>query len=123
MPSTEETVKTYSAAWTETDAGRRLEMLERCWTEGGVYSDPLNVAEGREALDALIGATQQQFPGVRFAFESGIDQHHEFIRFQWRMVRPNGDTLVDGLDVGELAPDGRLRRITGFFGPFPKVPN
>jgi hypothetical protein len=27
--------------------------------------------------------------------------------------------VVGGLDVGALAPDGRLRRITGFFGEVP----
>jgi hypothetical protein len=27
--------------------------------------------------------------------------------------------VVAGIDVGELAPDGRLRSITGFFGELP----
>jgi hypothetical protein len=31
-------------------------------------------------------------------------------------VSPRGDVVLDGMDVGELAPDGRLRRIVGFFG-------
>jgi len=26
---------------------------------------------------------------------------------------------MEGIDFGELAPDGRLRRIAGFFGPPP----
>jgi hypothetical protein len=29
------------------------------------------------------------------------------------------DPPLTGLDVGELAPDGRLRKITGFFGELP----
>jgi hypothetical protein len=28
---------------------------------------------------------------------------------------------MDGFDVGELATDGRLRRIVGFFGSFPPL--
>jgi hypothetical protein len=28
---------------------------------------------------------------------------------------------MEGFDVGELGPDGRLRRIVGFFGPFPPI--
>jgi hypothetical protein len=27
--------------------------------------------------------------------------------------------VTEGFDVGQLADDGRLRRIVGFFGPFP----
>jgi hypothetical protein len=27
--------------------------------------------------------------------------------------------LVEGMDFGELGDDGRLKRIVGFFGPFP----
>jgi hypothetical protein len=30
--------------------------------------------------------------------------------------------MSEGFDIGELAEDGRLRRITGFFGPFPEAP-
>jgi hypothetical protein len=32
------------------------------------------------------------------------------------LVGPDGTVAVAGVDVGELADDGRLRRITGFFG-------
>jgi hypothetical protein len=29
--------------------------------------------------------------------------------------------LLEGMDFGELGDDGRLKRIVGFFGPFPSV--
>ena len=35
------------------------------------------------------------------------------------VVGPDGTVAVSGIDVGELADDGRLRRITGFFGELP----
>ena len=32
------------------------------------------------------------------------------------LVGPDGTVALKGLDVGEVGDDGRLRRITGFFG-------
>jgi hypothetical protein len=50
---------------------------------------------------------------------SGIDAHHDYLRFLRELVAPDGTVALAGLDVGELAADGRLRRITGFFGALP----
>ena len=48
---------------------------------------------------------------------SGVDEHHGFVRFTWRLIATSGEVLRDGTDFGELGPDGHLRRIVGFFGP------
>ena len=37
----------------------------------------------------------------------------------WDLVTPEGAVVVAGVDIGALASDGRLRRITGFFGEVP----
>ena len=37
------------------------------------------------------------------------------------LVGPDGAVAVAGMDVGEVAADGRLRRITGFFGGLPEA--
>jgi hypothetical protein len=61
-----------------------------------------------------------QVPGHRFRRVSGIDTHHDQIRFAWDLVAPDGTIVVAGIDIGEMAEDGRLRRITGFFGGIPE---
>lgn len=115
----EETVRAYGAAWNEKDSAGRRRLLEASWAEAGVYSDPMNMSEGRDALDALIAGFHQGSPGASIAIASGVDEHHGFVRFQWRMEQADGSVTMEGFDVGELDADGRLRRITGFFGPFP----
>ncbi len=33
------------------------------------------------------------------------------------MLAPDGSAVLSGLDVAELADDGTVRRVVGFFGP------
>jgi hypothetical protein len=58
-------------------------------------------------------------PATRSAGVSGVDTHHDHFRFAWDLVGPDGAVAVGGIDVGEVADDGRLQRITGFYGPLP----
>jgi hypothetical protein len=117
----DEIVAAYSAAWNEQDGDARRTLLERSWTDDGVYCDPSGRAEGRAALVGHIGGFHAQRPGHRIELASGVDEHDGLLRFGWRMVGPDGAVLLDGMDFGELATDGRLERIVGFFGPFPAV--
>ena len=120
--STEETVAAYLAAWNEPDASARRGLLERCWAAAGTYTDPMSHVDGRDALAAHIAQFQQQMPGARIARTSGIDEHHGRVRFAWSLRPPDGAPPIDGIDIGELDVDGRLRAIIGFFGPPPALP-
>ena len=51
-----------------------------------------------------------------------MDQHHGMFRFSWVMVDPQERPILEGMDFVEVAADGLLQRITGFFGAFPPVP-
>ncbi|HZP27568.1 MAG TPA: nuclear transport factor 2 family protein [Acidimicrobiia bacterium] len=114
------TIDTYLAAWTEPDAHRRLAMVEQVWTPDGRLIDPPLAAEGHTGISDLFAALQGQFPGHTFRRASGVDAHHDQFRFAWQLVGPDGTVALTGLDVGETADDGRLRRITGFFGDVPE---
>jgi hypothetical protein len=60
-----------------------------------------------------------QQAGATILLTSGIDQHHNQIRFGWAYVDKDGKRAIAGIDVGELGEDGRLRRIVGFWGGVP----
>ena len=69
-----------------------------------------------------IAEVQASRPGARLEFMSGIDVHHNVVRFLWRLVRADGTCGDTSIDFGEVGPDGRLVRIVGFFGPAPALP-
>ena len=121
MSDVSTTVDTYLAMWNEADPARRAEHIARAWTGDGAYIDPALEAEGHAALGDLVAGVQARYPGHRFRRISGIDVHHDQLRFAWELAAPDGAVVVAGLDVGALAPDGRLRRITGFFGELPRA--
>jgi hypothetical protein len=112
-------VDTYLAMWNEEDPARRAEHIKRAWAGDGRYVDPLQEARGHAALGEMVAGVQAQFPGHRFRRVSGVDVHHDQLRFAWELAGPDGAVVVAGIDVGGLAADGRLSRITGFFGPLP----
>jgi SnoaL-like domain len=113
------TVDTYLSAYGEPDAARRAELISQVWADDGRLVDPPLAAEGHDGISDMAAAVQRQFAGHRFRRVSGIDAHHDRFRFAWELVGPDGTVAVSGIDIGELAEDGRLRRITGFFGDLP----
>jgi len=120
--TTQEITEAYGAAWNEEDETKRRALLERAWADDGVYTDPQSHVEGRDALIALITGFQQQAPGAHIIATSAVDEHHSKLRFTWKMEGADGNTVMEGIDFGELAPDGRIKRIVGFFGPPPAAP-
>jgi hypothetical protein len=115
------TVDTYLAAWSEPDPGRRSQLIEQAWDGDGRLVDPPFEAEGHTGISEMAATMQEHYPGHSFRRASGIDAHHDQIRFAWELVGPDGAVALAGLDVGEVAEDGRLRRIAGFFGEVPAL--
>ena len=116
------TLTQYMAAWNEPDDTARRALLAQCWSDSGVYLDPNVLLAGRDALATKIGEVLAGRPGARLEFMSGIDVHHNMVRFLWRLVRADGTSGDISIDFGEIGPDGRLVKIVGFFGPTPALP-
>jgi hypothetical protein len=114
-----ETIAAYFAMWNEEDPAARARLIEEAWVDSGRYVDPARDATGHTAINEMVSEARPHFPGHSVKRSSGIDAHHESIRFAWEVVGPDGSVPVAGIDVGILAPDGRLQQITGFFGELP----
>jgi ketosteroid isomerase-like protein len=59
----------------------------------------------------------RQFPGHTFRLTTPVDAHHDRARWGRDLVGPSGEPVVVGVDFAELAEDGRIREVTGFFEP------
>jgi hypothetical protein len=112
-------VDRYLAVWNEPDAATRRAAIDDVFADGVRYVDPLAAVEGRDALDALIGAARQQFPGFSFASGGPVDGHHDQVRFTWTLGPAGAEPPVAGFDVAELDGDGRIRQVFGFIDRAP----
>jgi hypothetical protein len=117
----------YAEAWNTPDATVRRELLHIGLADDCSYTDPAYEARGKEELADHIGrslsgeAYDGLGAGARIPISSGVDQHHVMFRFTRVLIEPQERRiLLEGMDFVELAADdGRLQRITGFFGGFP----
>ena len=116
------TLTRYMAAWNEPDDTARRALLAQCWSDGDYIGVCVNNESWRDALATKIGEVLASRPGARLEFMSGIDVHHNLVRFLWRLVRADGTCGDTSIDFGEVGPDGRLIKIVGFFGPPPALP-
>jgi hypothetical protein len=121
MDNLNTTITTYLEMLNETDADRRAALVEQVWADDGCWIDPPFEAQGRAAINDAVGGVQQQFPGAYFRQVSGVDAHHDLFRFAWELVGADDAVIVGGIDVGQVAEDGRFRRVTGFLGELPEV--
>lgn len=112
-------VNQYIDTWNERDPKARRAAVDALWTENGTYTDPLVVAEGREAIDATIGAVHAQFPDFSFRLAGNVDGHHNLARFTWELGPAGGEAIVVGFDVAVISEDGRVDKVHGFLDKVP----
>jgi hypothetical protein len=65
----------------------------------------------------MVDVVLTHYAGHTFRRTTKVDAHHVYARYAWELVAPDGTVAVAGLDVATFAPDGRLARTVGFFGP------
>jgi hypothetical protein len=105
----------YIAMWNETDGKRRRGLIAELWTETARYRDPMLSGDGPDGIDTMVAAVQSQYPAHRFHRTGAVDAHHQSLRFAWELRAEGEPPFVAGIDIGEVAADGRLQSITGFF--------
>lgn len=106
----------YIAAWNETDRTQRHDHIAAALHPTARYVDPLSDVAGHEGFDGMLSALRAQYPEHVVRRSSAIEQHHDCVRFEWEIVDPDGAVYVTGVDYAQLADDGRLGSVTGFFG-------
>ena len=111
----------YCEAWCTADRAARSALLDRAWDERGTYTDPTAHVGGKGALNDHIHGFLTQYPGSTIVRTTGIDCHHDKLRFGWRFQLADGTVPIEGLDFCELSPEGKILHIVGFFGPLQAI--
>ena len=115
-PDTAAVLDTYFAMWRTTDTDQRATLVAQAFAEDGRHVDQNADATGHAELVEMIAGIHEGFPGFQMARTSGVDRFGDQLRFSWELTAADGSPIVAGLDVAELGDDGRLQRVTGFWG-------
>ncbi|RFU49488.1 nuclear transport factor 2 family protein [Paraburkholderia sp. DHOC27] len=109
----------YFAAWNETDAVSRRELIAATWNTHAAYLDPLLSGDGHAGIDAMIRAVHERFPRHTFRRISEVDGFANRLRFSWELTTPEGTSVIKGSDFGVVDSNGRLQSVTGFLDASP----
>ncbi|MBR0857605.1 nuclear transport factor 2 family protein [Bradyrhizobium liaoningense] len=120
MVGVNDIVVRYPAAWNEQDAKRRRDLIAATWTEDGTYVDRVRDGRGHDAIDGMIAKAQGQFPGYRLNLASGVEVHHDYVRFSWVAgATVDAPLYIKGTDFAVIADDGRFKSVVGFVDAAP----
>jgi hypothetical protein len=115
MSNVNEVVVRYLAAWNEREPAKRRALVAEAWTEDGTYVDAARDGIGHDGLDAMIATAQEHFPGYRLDLVSGIEVHHDCLRFSWAAGgTADAPLFLKGTDFVTLGADGRMKSVVGF---------
>src|SRR5215470_3765227 len=112
----------YIQAWNENDPEIRRRLLDLCWAQDGTITSNTEYIIGRDQVFRAIEAFRRARPEDRAVLTSEIDYHHNLFRFTGKVIRTDGTSYSEILDVGEVDADGRITRILTFLGPLPPPP-
>ncbi|RYE52999.1 MAG: nuclear transport factor 2 family protein [Sphingobacteriales bacterium] len=107
----------FGKAWNEPNAAKREILINAAWVEDGEFMDPTTQVKGRKNLLPIISDFITRYPDAEVIQTSTIDQHHSVYRVSWKIILKNGEQLTEGTDFGEFNKEGKITRITSFFGP------
>jgi hypothetical protein len=106
----------YTSAWKLTSIAEKRALFADCLAPACVYTDPLTIARGWDALLEYMVAFHAQVPGGHFVTQQFFS-HHRCSVARWTMLNAEGETLDEGISYAEYDDEGRLRNMTGFFAP------
>jgi len=115
----EDVIARYLECWNQTDPAARRTLIDEVWADDAEYSDPMAQVRGRAAIDATIGAVQEQFPGLVFTLAGPVDAHHRQARFSWGLGPDGAEPLVIGFDVAVADEQDKITMVLGFLDKVP----
>ena len=82
---------------------------------GVVFRDAFSATEGLDEMLINLEAVQVFMPGMTLARAGDVRQSHGTAIADWTASAADGSPRGNGTNVYDLSPDGRIRRVVGFW--------
>jgi hypothetical protein len=107
--------------WNERDPGRHAALLEAALAPDILFIDPTIRTQGLAEFERNVRHFHSKYPEAKVRRASAIDSHHDLHRYRWE-IEMHGKVQLQGLDIAETGPDGKVCKVLGFFGPLAPLP-
>lgn len=108
------TWETYAASWKAPTAAEKQALFAASLDENCVYTDPVGMSSGWDALARTMHDFHQQVPGGHFVTQRFLT-HHNRCMAQWKMHNGDGVAIGEGVSFGQFNDQGKLVAMTGFY--------
>ncbi|HEY0177176.1 MAG TPA: nuclear transport factor 2 family protein [Pedobacter sp.] len=116
IPSVEEMIEKYVAAWNLKGLEEFKAAFAQCWADNATYTDPnFALVRGVNGIAELARASLEKVPVRTFHVLTRPDYHHNVGRYTWKVDLP-GETR-EGFDYFEFNEENKITRLVSFFAP------
>jgi hypothetical protein len=113
MDSEEQFAREVLAMWTDTDPGRRSDVLQRYFHEDVRFHDPDGEFIGPAGLEEFSQSLRNRFPQARFTLTDTPWRVGDALRFTWSFGPVGERETVTGMDFVVLS-EGKVSRLYAF---------
>lgn len=119
----DEFIQRYVAMWHEPDEARRNQVVADLFALDAENYTAKSVARGIDEICARVKRAHDEWVSAKsfiFLPTDNIDEHHNIVKFFWKMIRKNGGPIESsGLDIFVLDDERKIRALYQFIEPNP----
>ena len=105
----------YVLAWNTGDPAERASAVQRSCEDTVVYQDRMAYTRTAASLLRHITGARAFAPDVKLIVVQPPIQCHQHVRYDWKIVGPQGQTYGSGVGVGRLSLEGRFAHVVSFW--------
>lgn len=108
-------VDAYFELWNMTDEQARRQKMDGLLESDMSFQDKYSCTKGLEDLNGHLSAIHHFMPGLTIAREGEARECQGVVLANWTVHKTDGTKVNQGTNIFLLSPEGRIRRVTGFW--------
>lgn len=116
MAEIKQLIQDYISAWNIADSEERVRLMTQILDERCLYVDshlPDHITN-RESHCQFIDRFKDKFPDLSLKLIASPDLHHGYFRFNWQILKPDGNLFTQGSFFGQINEDNKITKLVGF---------
>ena len=109
-------IQDYISAWNSSSSEERTIIINRVLAEDCLYADSHlpDPITGKQSHCLFIDRFKDKFPDLNLKLVSPPDLHHNYFRFNWQILKSDGNLFTQGSFFGEINEQQQITKLVGF---------